>query len=440
MSINPNNEEGGNLTPKFDKAIKFIILFKNYFKFSPKIIIVLTLVSLGFLGSGHISYGSDGIVFHKINSDNFFEQPAKTSDNFTNNLENYEKNEKKFPDYEVKTGDTISAIAEKYDLKISAVLQANNLTAENIINPGQKLILPVADETLANLNLGKTDFQTRAVLVNENNSGGSETNTLEDDNPSERKPFDYEVERGDTVSNIAERYNLKINTILWANNLTVKSIIQPGQKLVLLPVDGVLHKVEKGDIIGKIAALHKADAQKIQDYNDINDPTRIYPGDMIIVPDGQPLPPPPKTRIAQSPKPPEGVDNGQSVAAEKPVLNTTDKLLWPTPAKKITQGYWTKHRGIDIANGGTPPIFASHSGTVEFAGKSGDWGNTILLRRDDGLVTRYSHASEIYVAVGQTVNAGDTIAQIGTTGRSTGNHLDFRVYINGVAANPLKLF
>lgn len=426
MSINQGNEKRYNLTPEHNKLTKLATFLKNHFSFFSKLI-VSGLVLYTLFGDFHIGYGSGGTIFHKINNDGSPEQFAKTSDSYVSNLENRDWNKSMPMDYEVESGDTISAIAEKYNIKINAILQANNLTAKSVIKPGQKIALPSQ----------KIDFQVQAVLSS-NDSAGRQANNLEDDNRSEKKPFDYEVESGDTLSNIAERYNLKINTILWANNLTAKTIINPGQKIILLPVDGVLHKIKKGETIGEVALLHKADAQKTIDYNEITDPAKIYPGDMIIVPDGQPLPPP-KTWISPIPKPFDNAGDNQPTV-ENPALNLTDKLLWPTPAKRITQGYWSKHRGIDIANGGTPPIFASHDGTVEFAGKSGDWGNTILLRRDDGLVTRYSHASEIYVAIGQTVNTGDTIAQIGTTGRSTGNHLDFRVYVNGVAANPLKLF
>lgn len=439
MIINPNSEESYNLTQKNSKPVKIRDFSENYFRFSPKLIIISMVLTLfGLLGNWHIGYGNDGFIFHRINSDDSLEQSAKILDGYTNNSENSEKEKKEPLDYEVKRGDTLWDIAGKYNIGINAILQANDLTAKSVIKPGQKLKLPFNDKIPADSNLSQRDFQIRAVLNNED-SAGSQANSLEDNDPNERKPFDYEIESGDTISNIAERYNLKINTILWANDLTAKSVIKPGQKLVLLPVDGVLHKIKKGEIIGEIALLHKADVQKTIDYNNISDTTKIYPGDLIIIPDGQPLPPPPpKPRISKVSGPSENTGNNPQ-DADKPALNSADKLLWPTSTKRITQGYRAKHRGIDIANGGTPPIFASHDGIVEFADRSGNWGNTVLLRRSDGLLTRYSHASEIYVTVGQPVNKGDTIAKIGTTGRSTGNHLDFRVYINGVAANPLKL-
>lgn len=266
---------------------------------------------------------------------------------------------------------------------------------------------------------------------------------LQDNDTADRKPFEYEVEGGDTVSSIAEKYSLNINTILWANNLTAKSIIRPGQKLVLLPVDGVIYTVKKGDTIGKIAGMHESDTQKVMEYNDIADAAKIHAGEAIIIPDGKPLPPPaPKIAKNTLPQTGESKNNIPSTAVVPGSVAVTS-LVWPTTTKNLSQGYSSSHRGLDIANGGKPPILAALSGTVEFAGESGDWGRTMLIRSDDGsITTRYSHASEIDVEAGQYVNAGDPIGVVGNTGHvhgKTGLHLDFRVYKNGVAINPKTL-
>ena len=294
--------------------------------------------------------------------------------------------------------------------------------------------------------LAKAQKQNQASLAKADTPGNifisaaqAQTVSLEDDDKADKKPFEYEVEGGDTLSGIAEKYNLKLNTILWANGLNGKSVIRPGQKITLLPVDGVLYTVKKGDTIGKVASLYKADSRKIMEYNDIKDSTKIHAGNAIIIPDGQPLP-------ETKPKPTVPKLDDDSIAGNVPPSSgevpVIGKLVRPTTAKNITQKYSASHRGIDIANGGKPPVYAAHGGNVEFAGTSGDWGKTILIRGDDGLVTRYSHNSENYVKTGDRVEAGDTIAKIGNTGRvrgRTGLHLDFRVYKNGVAVNPLNL-
>lgn len=293
--------------------------------------------------------------------------------------------------------------------------------------------------------LGAFTTRTDAVQTSSNDLfvKTAQAANLQDNDTSDKKPFEYEVEGGDTVSSIAQKYNLKINTILWANNLTAKSIIRPSQKLILLPVDGVLYSVKKGDTIGKVAALHESDTQKIMEYNDIADATKIHAGDAIIIPDGQPLPPPPAPKIVRGEQSQAGKsnnNNGTPTTAAVPGSSAATGLVWPTTTKNLSQGYSSSHRGLDIANGGKPPILAAMSGTVEFADESGDWGKTMLIRSDDGsIATRYSHASQIDVKAGQYVNAGDPIGVVGNTGHvhgKTGLHLDFRVYKNGIAINP----
>lgn len=258
---------------------------------------------------------------------------------------------------------------------------------------------------------------------------------LEDQEKGERKPFEYEVEGGDTLSSIAVKYNLKLDTILWANNLTAKSIIKPGQKITLLPTDGVLHTISKGDTVSAIASAYKADSAKVLEFNGITDAAKIHAGEVLIIPDGKPLPPPPK---APSRRSSDTLAKGDNIIAE-----AVGRLVWPTTHKNMSRGYSASHRGLDIANGGKPDIIAAQSGKVEFSGTDGDWGNTILIRGDNGLVTRYSHNSENFVRVGEEVKAGDIIGKVGNTGNvigKTGLHLDFRVYKKGVSINPAGMF
>ena len=85
-------------------------------------------------------------------------------------------------------------------------------------------------------------------------------------------------------------------------------------------------------------------------------------------------------------------------------------------------------------------IVAAESGTVILAsyGWNGGYGNYIIINHGNGVTTRYAHASQLYVSVGQTVSKGQVIAAVGTTGNSTGPHLHFEVRINGSHRNPLN--
>ena len=96
------------------------------------------------------------------------------------------------------------------------------------------------------------------------------------------------------------------------------------------------------------------------------------------------------------------------------------------------------HEGVDfVADAGTP-IYASAGGVVDYASYQPDYGNMVEIDHGNNIVTRYAHASKLFVKVGQVVRRGEKIAEVGTTGRSTGNHLHFEVRYKGIAQNPVR--
>jgi len=95
------------------------------------------------------------------------------------------------------------------------------------------------------------------------------------------------------------------------------------------------------------------------------------------------------------------------------------------------------HKGIDIAAPNGTPIYAAADGKVIYAQyNTGGYGNLVVLDHGNGVKTYYGHASKLYVSVGQTVTAGDTLAAVGSTGFSTGNHLHFEIRLNDKQINP----
>ena len=102
-------------------------------------------------------------------------------------------------------------------------------------------------------------------------------------------------------------------------------------------------------------------------------------------------------------------------------------------------GQQRPHEGLDISGDRGDPVFAAAEGTVQSAGWSGDFGNLIVVAHEFGLVTRYAHLSKISVKPGDYVTRGQSIGQIGATGRTTGPHLHYEVWANGKPINPLSL-
>ena len=94
------------------------------------------------------------------------------------------------------------------------------------------------------------------------------------------------------------------------------------------------------------------------------------------------------------------------------------------------------HTGLDIAAPAGTPIKATADGEVIFSGYSGGYGYVVKISHGNGIQTYYGHCSKLYVSTGETVEAGDVIAAVGSTGNSTGNHLHFEVRVNGVEVNP----
>ena len=94
------------------------------------------------------------------------------------------------------------------------------------------------------------------------------------------------------------------------------------------------------------------------------------------------------------------------------------------------------HTGLDIANSTGTPIRAAATGTVVYSGYKGSYGRLIIIAHTNSIQTYYAHCSRLYVSAGQTVNQGEIIAAVGSTGNSTGPHLHLEVRVNGVAKNP----
>lgn len=276
--------------------------------------------------------------------------------------------------------------------------------------------------------------------------------------------IEYAVEEGDTLTKIANDFGISLNTLLWANSLTVKSILKVGQTVKILPIDGVLYTVKKGDSISVIAQKYKTDTEQIIDFNDLPADGALKEGMELILPNATQV-----TSVVAS----SSVSKSVSATAKKTVTATA------STAKKATSAAWAaaeklfiipvsgiltqgKHSytppAVDIGNSCGTPIFAAADGVVtsvfETSSRStyagGGYGNNIKIQHADGSMSLYAHlyAGSIDISEGQTVKQGQKIAEIGGgwikrgvrmagAGRSTGCHLHFEVR-NGI--NPLTKY
>ncbi len=125
-----------------------------------------------------------------------------------------------------------------------------------------------------------------------------------------------------------------------------------------------------------------------------------------------------------------------------PAMKGTGKFKYPVSGFRLTSKFgprWGRmHNGIDLACPSGTPIRASDGGTVKFAGYSGSYGYVVKIDHGGGYTTVYAHCSKLFVKVGQSVYQGQHIANVGSTGRSTGAHCHFEVQYFGTPKNPLK--
>lgn len=241
--------------------------------------------------------------------------------------------------------------------------------------------------------------------------------------------IEYTVQDGDTVTTIASKFGVSTDTVRWENDLSGDKI-KVGATLKILPVTGVAHVVAKGDTVYSIAKRYDADPQAIVDFpfnSFTNDETfELAIGQTVFVPDGV-MP----TAIAATPR-------ARQMTPDAGTVTASGQFVWPTQGT-ITQRFSWYHPGIDIANDAEPLDVAADSGRVLYAGwDTSGYGNMILIDHGNGFETRYAHLSQFMVVSGQTVQRGQVIGKMGSTGHSTGPHTHFEIILNGVHVNPLN--
>lgn len=223
----------------------------------------------------------------------------------------------------------------------------------------------------------------------------------------------YIVHKGDTLPAIAKMFGVSTNTIVWANDIKGGKISE-GQELVILPISGVKHTVKKGDTLKSIAAKYKADINDILAFNDVLINSKLNVGDVIIVPDGEV-----SVSISSSSSSNKQFNSLPTIAGY---------YMKPINGGRRSQGIHG-HNGVDLADRYGAPIYAAADGVVIIArtGWNGGYGTYVVISHPNGTQTLYGHMSKLLVSSGQNVKQGQQIGNMGSTGKSTGNHLHFEV-------------
>jgi LysM repeat protein len=257
---------------------------------------------------------------------------------------------------------------------------------------------------------------------------------------------DYTVTRGDSVFGIATKFNIKPDTVLWANYDMLNDnpdMISLGMQLKIPPTNGVLYKWQEGDTLDAVASEFDAKKEDILSFSgnhlDLTNP-EIQPGTLVMIPGGHRefrqwiIPTIPRGKAGVS----VGLYGAGACAGGYSGANGSGTFVWPAGNHYLSgNDYWGGHLGIDIAAGEGAPVFAADSGVVVFSGwANGGYGYMIMIDHGNGYQTLYGHLSSVNAGCGASVGQGGIIGYAGSTGNSTGPHLHFEVRYQGGFVNP----
>ena len=269
-------------------------------------------------------------------------------------------------------------------------------SAKNFLRESPEMVLIQANSALAITPPVMVSAQTLGDLL-----GTAEVSVGSQDR---KEAIEYIAEDGDTLSSVAEKFNISTETILWANNLSKASVVKEDQSLVILPVSGVMYMVQKNDTLDDIAKTYKGKTEEIIAFNGLSGEGDIFIGDLLIVPNGK-----------------------MPVKAVQPALAPLAESYFMNPCEGIITQTLHTFNAVDIANSCGKPIIATAGGVVQRTGLIAIGGNRVTILHPNGVVTYYGHLSSILVQPGQLVSQGEIIGYMGQTGNATGCHLHFEV-------------
>ena len=280
------------------------------------------------------------------------------------------------------------------------------LSVQTAVGPTQNVILLAGGSLKSVSSPVFVKPQTLATMI-----GSQEDNS--DSENGEKDIIQYTVKDGDTIASLSGKFGISVETILWANELKKGSSIKTGQKLVILPVSGVMHIIEEKETLSQIAKSYSAKQDEIIAFNQIDPQNDLMVGDILVIPGG-------KITVAAPVKP--------SVLPSNPANLASSLFIIPTTGS-ISQGAHL-YNAVDVANVCGTPVFAAAGGKIQLSTNAWPYGIYVRIIHTNNVVTLYAHLSRSLVTTGQDVSQGQLIGYIGNTGHVigiTGCHLHFEV-------------
>lgn len=243
----------------------------------------------------------------------------------------------------------------------------------------------------------------------------------------------HRVSSGETLTSIAQRYNLVPATLMGFNPSLRGGSAPVGAEIVIPPYNGIQIEVPRGTSWRDLAAAYGMRPDVLFEVNGCQTqmPRVVFLPGVNWSPDGS--------------------VSAQTEAAQP--VPTLGRYPLPGDAEVLTGYGWQAdyrtselvfHSGVDLQAAEGTPVLAAQDGTIAFASSQGNYGNLVVINHSEGLQTRYAQLATIGVTVGQAVRRGDRIGTVGQTGNATTPHLHFEVRSNSsvgwVAESPTQYF
>lgn len=252
-------------------------------------------------------------------------------------------------------------------------------------------------------------------------TGVSDERALSTPKPLGYQP--YTIAKGDMIGEIANRFGLTQDTLLSVNGIKNARLIQIGRTINIPNQDGILHVFKKSDTLSALAEKYEIEEEGIRIANGIIE-GEPKAGEPVFLP---------SARLAR-------IDLQE--------ING-DLFRWPVRGGAVSSRYgWRTspftgakqfHSGLDIAAPHGSPLRAAMAGRVSATGFDVNSGNYVVIAHHSGYRTFYGHMDVIRVKTGDYIDEGQRIGDVGSTGLSTGSHVHFTVFKNGVTVNPIGL-
>jgi lipoprotein NlpD len=267
----------------------------------------------------------------------------------------------------------------------------------------------------------------------------------------------YTVARGDTMFSIAKRVELSLGVLSAVNNISDPGAVKAGQTLYIPAEPGSVHLAARGDTVRSVAEKYQLKADAIGKANRLDKDAKLDAGHPVLIPGVIPagatamkpftdapravsstapqtvsaaggISPLPVSKSAQTTAP--------ATMARAPRAAAGDTLIWPVSGP-LSTNFSPSHRGLDVVANQGVPVRAALAGRVVGAGEDGGpYGWYVMVEHGGGFTTVYAHLSKIRARVGEVLDRGQVLGEVGSTGQSTGAHLHFELRQANLPIDP----